>query len=188
MPDIEQVIVICHCTRMYANLCPRYAACAAKKRAECSRESRRWGRTWTGKSRAVPLLLHIHIHNLHATVGKPLHRDKTKWNVNNFCSCSVSSQIDELPSCASSWPRKRECKRGGNKVRAQALRQLSRTCSLTPPSNRLSFMTRGSRRKSRLWRLWFHLLFCWGSLPVVPPLPRRLQRLAATNCLKFLTA
>ena len=65
--------------------------------------------------------------------------------------------------------------------------ELTRTCSLTPPSNRLSFTTRGSRRKSRLSRLWFRLVFCWGSLPVVPTLPRRLQRLAATNCLKFLT-
>ena len=61
--------------------------------------------------------------------------------------------------------------------------QLPRTCSLTPPSNRLSFTTRSSRRKPRLSRLWFCLLFCWGSLPVVPPLPCRLQRLAATNCL-----
>ena len=66
--------------------------------------------------------------------------------------------------------------------------QLPRTCSLTPPSNRLSFTTRSSRRKPRLSRLWFRLLFCWGSLPVVPPLPCRLQRLAAMNCLKFLTA
>jgi len=66
--------------------------------------------------------------------------------------------------------------------------QLSRTCSLTPPSNRLSFTTRGPRCKPRLARLWFRLMFCWGSLPVVPPLPRHPQRLAATNCLKFLTA
>jgi len=42
--------------------------------------------------------------------------------------------------------------------------------------------------KPRLSRQWFRLLFCWGSLPVVAPLLRRLQRLAATNCLKFLTA
>jgi len=49
----------------------------------------------------------------------------------------------------------------------------------------LSFTTRGSRRKRLLSRLWFRLMFCWGSLPVVPPLQRRLQRLAATNCLKF---
>jgi len=66
--------------------------------------------------------------------------------------------------------------------------QLTRTCSLTQPSNRLSFTTRCSRLKPRLSRLWFRLMFCSGSLPVVPPLPRRLQQLAATNCLKFLTA
>jgi len=66
--------------------------------------------------------------------------------------------------------------------------QLARTCSLTQPSNRLSFTTRGPRRKPRLSRLWFRLMFCWGSLPVVPPLSRRPQRLAATNCLKVLTA
>ena len=66
--------------------------------------------------------------------------------------------------------------------------QLSRTCSLTPPSNRLSFTTHGPRRKPRLSRLWLCLMFCWGSLPVVPPLPRRHQRLAANNCLKFLMA
>jgi len=30
MQDLDQVTVFRHCTRMYANLCPRYATCAAK--------------------------------------------------------------------------------------------------------------------------------------------------------------
>jgi len=64
-----------------------------------------------------------HLDNLHASVGKPLHLDKTKWNVYNFRSHTVSSQTAELPSCASSLPRKWKRKRGGKKVRARALRQ-----------------------------------------------------------------
>jgi len=56
-------------------------------------------------------------------VGKPLHLDKTKWNVYNFRSRTVSSQTAELPSCASSLSRKWKRKRGGKKVRARALRQ-----------------------------------------------------------------
>ena len=52
-------------------------------------------------------------------MGKPLHLDKTKWNVYNFRSRTVSSQTAELPNCASSLPRKR----AGKKVRARALRQ-----------------------------------------------------------------
>jgi len=42
MPDIEQVTVFHHCIRVFANLCRRYAACAAKKLAERARESRHW--------------------------------------------------------------------------------------------------------------------------------------------------
>ena len=56
-------------------------------------------------------------------MGKPLHLDKTKWNVYNFRSRTVSSQTAELPSCASSLSRKWKCKRGGKKVRARALCQ-----------------------------------------------------------------
>jgi len=52
-------------------------------------------------------------------VGKPLHLDKTKWNVYNFRSRSVSSQTAQLPSWASTLPRKR----GGIKVYARVLRQ-----------------------------------------------------------------
>jgi len=63
--------------------------------------------------------------------------------------------------------------------------QLMRTCALTPPSNRSSSATRGPRRKPRLTRRRLRLMFCWGSLLVVPRLPRRFQRFAATNCLKF---
>ena len=122
MPDIEQVIVFGHCTRMYANLCQRYAACAAKKLAECARESRRWEENLNWHIQRCTVVA-SHLDNLHASLGKPLHLDKTKWNVYNFRSRSVSSQTAELPSCASSLPRKRKRKRGGKKVRARALRQ-----------------------------------------------------------------
>jgi len=121
MPDIEQVIVFRHGTRMYANLCRRYAACAAKKLAECARESRRWENlNWQIQGCNV---VASHLDNLHASVGKPLHLDTTKWNVYNFRSRIVSSQTAELPSCASSLPRKRKRKWGGRKVRARALHQ-----------------------------------------------------------------
>jgi len=189
MPDIEQVIVFRHCTRMYANLYRRYAACAAKKLAECARESWRWEENLNWQIQGCNVVA-SYLDNLHATLGKPLHLDKTEWNVYNFVlvlflrkglSCLVAQAAYHANGNAS----------GVGKRFAHgsfANTQPSRTCSLTPPSNRLSFTTRGSRRKPRLSRLWFRLLFCWGSLPVVPPLPRRLQRLAATNCLKFFTA
>jgi len=117
MPDIEQVIVFGHCTRMYANLCQRYAACAAKKLAECARESRRWEENLNWHIQRCTVVA-SHLDNLHASLGKPLHLDKTKWNVYNFRSRSVSSQTAELP-----YPRKRKRKQGGKKVRAQALCQ-----------------------------------------------------------------
>jgi len=120
MPDIEQVIVFRQYTRMYANLCRRYAACAAKKLAECAKESRRWEENLNRQIQGCTVVA-SHLDNLHATVGKPLHLDKTKWNVYNFCSRSVSSQMAVLPSCASILPRKRD----GKKVRARALRQHS---------------------------------------------------------------
>ena len=56
-------------------------------------------------------------------MGKPLHLDKSKWNIYNFRSRTVSSQTAELPSCASSLLRRRKRKRGGKKVRARALRK-----------------------------------------------------------------
>ena len=118
MPDIAQVIVFCHCTRMHANLCQRYAACSAKTLAECARESRRWKENLNWQIQGCTVVA-SHLDELHATVGKPLHLDKTKWNVYNIRSRSVSSQKAELPCCASSLPRKR----GGKKVRARALRQ-----------------------------------------------------------------
>ena len=74
MPDIEQVIVFRHCTRMYANLCRRYAACAAKKLAECARESRRWEENLNWQIQGCTVVA-SHLDNLHATVGKPLHLD-----------------------------------------------------------------------------------------------------------------
>jgi len=120
MPDIEQVIVFRQCTRMYANLCRRYAACAAKKLAECARESWRWEENLNWHIQGCTVVA-SHLDNLHATVGKPLHLDKTKWNVYNFRSRSVSSQMAVLSSCASILPRKRD----GKKVRARALRQHS---------------------------------------------------------------
>ena len=145
MPDIEQVIVFRHCTRMYANLRRRYAACAAKKLTECARESQRWEENLNWQIQGCTVVA-SHLDNLHATVGKPLHLDKTKWNVHNFRS--VSSQTAELPRCASSLPRPRKRKRGGKKFArgSFANTELTRTCSLTPPSNRLSFTTRGVRR------------------------------------------
>ena len=119
---MEQVIVFRHCTRMYANLCRRYAACAAKKLAECARESRRWQENLNSQIQDCTVIA-SHLDNLHATVGKPLHLDKTKWNVYNFRYRSVSSQTAELPHCASSLPRQRKRKRDGKKVHTRALRQ-----------------------------------------------------------------
>ena len=111
------------------------------------------------------------------------------WNVYNFRSVSSQKRLSCLVARAAYHAGGNVSGVGKRFAHARfADTQLSRTCSLTPPSNRLSFTTRGSRRKLRLSRLWFRLLFCWGSLPVVPPLPRSHQRLAATNCLKFLTA
>ena len=168
---------------MYANLFRRYAACPANKLAECARESQHWENlNWQIQGCTV---VASHLDNLHATVGKPLHLNQTKWSVYNFRSCSVSSQTAELPRAA--------YHASGNKSEIGkrfasgrfAITQLSRTCSRAPPSNRVSFTTRGPRRKPRLTRLWFRLMFWWGSLPVVQLLPRRPQRLAATNCVKF---
>ena len=119
MPDIEKVTVFRHCIRMFANLRRRYAA---KKLAECARESRRWQENLNWQIQGCTVVA-THLDNLHATVGRPLHLDKAKWNVYNFRSRSVSSQTAELPSCASSLPRKRRCKRGRKKVRARALCQ-----------------------------------------------------------------
>jgi len=119
MPDIKQVIVFRHCTRMYANLCRCYAAWAAKELAECARESRRWEENLNWQIQGCTVVA-SHLDNFHATVGKPLHLDKTKWNVYNFRSRSVSSQTAELPSCASSLPRNRKRKRDGKKVCARA--------------------------------------------------------------------
>jgi len=76
MPDIEQVLVFRHCTRMYANLCRRYATFAAKKLAECARESRRWEENLNWQIQGCTVVA-LHLDNLHATVGKPLHLDKT---------------------------------------------------------------------------------------------------------------
>jgi len=97
MPDLDQVIVFRHGTRMYANLCRRYATCAAKKLAECARESRRWEEELNWQIQGCNVVA-SHLDNLHASVGKPLHLDKTKWNVYNFRSHTVSSQTAELPS------------------------------------------------------------------------------------------
>jgi len=154
MPDIEQVIVFRHCTRMYANQCRRYAACAAKKLAECARESRRWEENLNWQIQGCNVVA-SYLDNLHANVGKPLHLDKTKWNVYNFRSRSVSSQTSELPRCASSLPRQRKRKRGGKKVRARALRQRTANENLLTDATRrpLEFTTRGPRRKPRLTRL-----------------------------------
>ena len=122
MPDLDQLIVFRHCTRMYANLCRRYATCAAKKLAECAKESRRWEDDLNWQIQDCNVVA-SHLDNLHASVGKSLHLDKTKWNVYNFRSRTVSSQMAELPSCVSSLPRRRKRKRGGKKVHTRSLRQ-----------------------------------------------------------------
>jgi len=64
-----------------------------------------------------------HLDNLHATVGRPLHVGKAKWNIYTFRSRSASSETAKLPRCASSLPGQRKHKRGGKKARAQALRR-----------------------------------------------------------------
>ena len=127
--------------------------------------------------------------NLHATVGKPLHLDKTKWNVCNFRSRSVSSQTAELPRCASSLPRPRKRKRGGKKVCAQALRQHRANENLLTDATQQPLEFYDSRLSAQAAAITPVVSsdVLLGSLPVVPPLARRLQRLAATNCLKFLT-
>ena len=94
---------------MFANLCRRHAACSAKKLAERARESRRWQENLKWQIQDCTIVA-SHLDNLHATVGKPLHLDKTKWNVYNFRSRSVSLQTAELPGCASSLTRKRKRK------------------------------------------------------------------------------
>jgi len=151
--------------------------------------SRGAGRTWTGKSRTVPLLLHIWIICMHlwASLYTLIKLNGTSITfvlvlfLRKWLSCLFARAAYHTSGNASEVGRRFAHGRFANT-------QLSRTCTLTPPSNRLSFMTRGSRRKTQLSRRWFRLMFCWGSLPVMPPLPRHLQRLAATNCLKFLTA
>jgi len=190
MPDIEQVIVFRHCTRMYANLCRHYAECAVKKLAECARESQRWEENLNWQIQGCTVV-GTHLDNLHATVGKPLNLDKTKWNFYiidfvNFRSRSVSAQTAELPSCASSLPRKR----GGKKVRARALRQHTAIENLLTDATQQPLEFYDSRLSAQAAAVTpvVSPVVLLGSLPFVPPLPRRLQRLAATNCLKFLTA
>ena len=107
---------------MYTNLCRRYAACAAKKLAKCASESQRWEENLNWQIQGCTVVA-SHLDNLHATVGKPLHLDKTKWNVFNFRFRSVSSQTAELPNCTSSLPHKRKRKQGGKTICARALRQ-----------------------------------------------------------------
>jgi len=188
MPDIEQVTVFRHCIRIFASLCRRYAACAAKKLAECARKSRRWQENLNWQIQGCTVVA-SRLDNLHATVGGPLHLIKLNGTSITFVldlflckrlSCQVVRAAYHASGNASEVVKRFAYVRFANT-------QLSRTCSLTPPSNRLSFTTRGSRHKPRLSRLWFRLILCWGNLPVVPPLTRRHQRLAATNCQKFLT-
>jgi len=66
MPDIEQVIVFRHCTGTYANLCRRYAVCAAKKLAECERELWRWEENLNWQNQGCTVVA-SHLDNLHAT-------------------------------------------------------------------------------------------------------------------------
>ena len=129
---------------MYANLFRRYAACPANKLAECARESQHWENlNWQIQGCTV---VASHSDNLHATVGKPLHLDKTKWNVYIFRSRSVSSQTAELPRAAY-HASGNASEMGKRFARGRfANTQVSRTCSLTPPSNRLSFTTLGTSR------------------------------------------
>jgi len=95
MPDIEQVTVFRHCIRMFANLCRRYAACAAKKLTECARESRRWQENLNWQIQGCTVVA-SHLDNLHATAGRPLHLNKAKGNV--YIGWPVSLQTAELPT------------------------------------------------------------------------------------------
>jgi len=74
MPDIEQLSVFRHCIRMFANLCCRFAACAAKKLAECAKESQRWEENVNWQIQGCNVIA-SHLDTLHATVGKSLHLD-----------------------------------------------------------------------------------------------------------------
>jgi len=104
IPDIEQVTVFRHGIRMFANLCRHYAACAAKKLAECAWGARRWEENLNWQIQGCTVVA-SHLDNLHATAGKPLHLDKTKCNVCNFRSRSVSLQTASLSLnfCAANW-------------------------------------------------------------------------------------
>ena len=93
MPDIEQVIVFRHWTRMYANLCRRYAACAAKKLAECARESRRWEENLNWQIHVCTVVA-SHLDNLHATVGKPFHLDRQAFSPNCLQLLAILNGLD----------------------------------------------------------------------------------------------
>ena len=123
-------------------------------------------------------------------MGKPLHLDKSKWNIYNFRSRTVSSQTAELPSCASSLLRQRKRRRGGKKVRARALRKHTALENLPIDATQQPLEFYDSRLSAQAAAVTpvVSPVVLLGSLPVVPPLPRRHQRLAATNCLIFLTA
>jgi len=148
MPDIEQVIVFRHCTRMYTNLCRRYAACAAKKLAECARESRRWEENLNWQIQGCTVVA-SHLDNLHASVSKFYTLIKLKETSITFVlvlflrkrlSCLIVRATYHASGNAGEVGKRFVHGRFANT-------QLSRTSSLTPPSNRLSFATRGSRRK-----------------------------------------
>jgi len=114
----------------------------------------------------------------------------TKWNVYNFRSRSVSSQTVELPRCASGLPRQRKRRRGGKKVRARALRRHTALENLLTDATQqpLEFYDSWLSAQAAAVTPVVSPVVLLGGLPVVPPLPRRHQRLAATNCLNFLTA
>jgi len=67
---------------MFANLCRRYAACAAKKLAECAKESLRWEENVNWQIQGCNVVA-SHLDTLHATVDKSLYLD---MDVDNFRS------------------------------------------------------------------------------------------------------
>jgi len=101
-------------------------------------------------------------------------------------SRSFSSQTSDL----SSLPRKRKRKRGGKKVHARALRQHTAIENLFTDATQQQLEFYDSRLSAQAAAVTPVVLpdVLLGGLLVVPPLQHHLQRLAATNCLKFLMA
>ena len=82
MPDLDQVIVsvtALECTQTYVDVMLR----VLRKSWQNVRGSRGAGRRTLNWQIQGCNVVASHLDNLHASVGKPLHLDKTKWNVYN---------------------------------------------------------------------------------------------------------